>query len=340
MKTVLLLVPLLLQDTKVQSDVEVRPLAGEIQVWRHRSRKTEKPPGPVVVSPEDRIGALGETVARIALDGDVVLVLKGVEAKPEAGLSAQRLGQKLLLKLYKGSAVVESLETEVAVETPHGKAEGKAAYFLLEVTREKSRIVAIDGSLTYTTRLGQVTLEAGESLTADGKKAPVRGGDAADPSWASTPGNVVENPSFELGFTDWEVAEVDGRKLAAIDDKLARSGTKSARIDLPVPSKRWLLFEAHYGSLAPGTRQMFRAWVRAENFAGDVSISFQFMRKDQQIPDSAIAKKFTVKPGAWTCLRFFLTPPGDGYEMCVLPGEAAGGTLWFDDFFLAPLPAR
>jgi hypothetical protein len=350
---------LVVQDTQTQLPVDVQAISGEIQVWRHKTRTLEKSSTRFVVLPEDRIGSPAGAVSRITI-GDVVLILRGVEAGSASGLSAQFSGKKLLLKLHKGSAVVESVETDVSVETPHGKVEGKTVYFLLEVQKDRSRLVAIDGPLSYTTTLGELTLEPGESAVADGKKAPVKLRETVaekDLAWSSTaesPVNLVQNPGFEEDLTEWLGIEHQGRKLLTVEEKTVRSGKKAARISLPnlVPGKdtgnrSWLLFEGHYGVLKAGTRYLFRAWVRAENYTcdgkeGAITIAMQWSLKDQAYKGE-FRKTVPVVPGAWKCVRFFVTPQADGFELYVFPGtegKPVNGTLWLDDFFLAPLPEK
>lgn len=345
------------QATQTQTPVEVQPLSGEFLVWRHRTKKPEKTAAKTVVLPEDRIGTATGVVSRVSI-GDVVLILRGVDAAGNAGLSAQYAGKKLLLKLHKGSAVVESLEAEVSVETPHGKVEGKTVYFLLEVLHEKTRVVAIDGPLAYTTTLGGLTLEAGESATGDSKKPPTKSGETVadkDMSWASpaeSKVNLVQNPGFEDGLDEWLGMEHQGRTLLSVDEKTLRSGKKAARISLPnlVPGKdtgnrTWLLFEGHYGVLTAGTRYLFRAWVRSENYTcdgkeGTLTLALQWSLKEQAFKGE-FRKTVPVVPGAWKCVRFFVTAQADGFELYVFPGtegKPVNGTLWFDDFFLAPLP--
>jgi hypothetical protein len=321
---------LLLQETQPQTPVEIQPLSGEVQVLRPKAKKPEKAAGKVVVQPEDRLGTATGVVSRIAIDADVVLILKGVEAKENGGLSAAHVGKKLVLKLYKGSAVVESVETDVSVETPHGKVEGKTVYFLLEVQPDKSRIVAVDGTLAFTTTLGKLTLEGGETVTADGKKPPVKGTMTETDRVSTTSGeaavNLIQNPGFEEDLTEWIGA------LAKVDDK-PLSGKKCARVEV-APGK-YLLWQGHYGILTAGTRYMFRTWVRADQ-EGTITLTFNWSVKDQAFKGD-FRRTVPVTPGAWKCVRFFVTPQADGYELTIDPGTVKG-TLRFDDFLLAPLP--
>ncbi len=347
------------QATQAQAPVDVQALSGEIQVWRQKTRRIEKTSTRIVVLPEDRLGSPPGAVSRISI-GDVVLILRGVDAGAGSGLSAQFSGKKLLLKLHKGSAVVESLEADVSVETPHGKIEGKTVYFLLEVQNDRTRVVAIDGPLSFTTTLGEVTLEAGESAGGDGKKPPGKLKETVaekDLSWTATaesPVNLVQNPGFEDDLTEWLGIEHQGRKLLTADLKTVRSGKKAAKITLPniVPGKdtgnrSWLLFEGHYGVLTAGNRYLFRTWVRAEDFTcdgkpGTLRFALTWSVKDQAFKGE-FRKTVPVVPGAWTCVRFFVTPQADGFELHVSPGtegKPVNGTLWFDDFFLAPLPEK
>jgi hypothetical protein len=355
------LLALALQDqaTQAQSPVDVHALSGEIQVWRQKTRKIERTSTRIAVQPEDRLGSPAGAVSRISI-GEVILILRGVDAGASSGLSAQFSGKKLLLKLHKGSAVVESLETDVSVETPHGKIEGKTVYFLLEVQNDRSRIVAIDGPLSFTTTLGELTLEAGESAAGDGKKPPAKLRETVaekDLSWSSpaeSPANLVQNPGFEDDLTEWLGIEHQGRKLLSVDPKTVRSGKKAAKISLPnlTPGKdtgnrSWLLFEGHYGVLTAGNRYLFRTWVRGEDYTcdgkpGTIRVALAWSVKDQAFKGE-FKKTVPVVPGAWTCVRFFVTPQADGFELYISPGtegKPVNGTLWFDDFFLAPLPEK
>src|SRR5262245_2478562 len=205
--------------------VPVEPQEGELRLWRFKADKAERVSGPVRVAPQDHLGSAAGTPARISVDGGLFATIKGVEAGAEEGLSVSRTDKKITLRLFRGKLVVDSVDVEVAVVTPHAKVEGKSVYFLVDASKESSRIVPIDGKLKLYPDLGG-PLEAGpgETVTVAKGKEPVRGKSGnpeAEVLWTTsleTGKNLIKNPGFERGLEDWVVLKTATKTIVHVDD--------------------------------------------------------------------------------------------------------------------------
>jgi hypothetical protein len=360
------------QETTAMPDrtPEINPLSGDILIWRAQSRKAEKVTQIAKVTPLDRVGTLGGSLGRISIDAGCVVTLKGVTATEGDGLSVDRVGKTLTVRLHHGRILVETFAVDLALETPQGRVEAKSAYFLAEVSRESTRIVVIDGDLKISNDLGKMDLGSGETITVRKGTEPVKG-PAADPdrdlagvAAAEEPFNLIKNPGFEVDLKDWAPLRYANKSLATLDDKVVHGGKKSVRIQIPnIPLSSDVVpldaagggLTALYTLLDPkilktGTRYLLRFWLRTENYAIDGKpVPFSFVGRGLVLPENKGQFFSTCAcPSAekkWRCVRFVLEaePPGNNQFGINFPAFSAGsfsGTVWLDDFFLAPLPAK
>jgi hypothetical protein len=360
------------QETTVSDQsAEIQPLSGEILLWRSTSKKAEKMAQASKVTPQDRVGTAGGSPGRISIDAGCMVTLKGVTATEAEGLSVDRIGKTLTMRLHHGRILVESFAVDLTLETPHGRIEGKSVYFLAEVDRESTRIVAIDGVLKATSDLG--TLDLGSGDTAGFRKGtePTRGPpadpdrDLAGVAALEEPFNLIRNPGFELDLKDWSTLRSANKPVAAIDDKFSHGGRKSVRIQFPTGSAAAPGDAGGIGSgtcflsqdskaLKPGTRYLLRFWIRSENYLVDGRpAAFGFLGKGLVLPDQSLGdgvSTFTcpLADKRWTCVRFVVVArpriDKDQFGMTVADGSsekgACSGSVWLDDFFLAPLPGK
>ena len=360
------------QETTVQDRLpEVHPLSGDIMVLRSQSKKADRLAQPSRIAPQDRVGTAGGTPGRISIDTGCLVTLRGVTAAEGEGLSVDRIGKKITVRLHHGNVLVETFAVEIALETPHGKVDAKAAYFLAEVGRESTRIIAIDGELKVTNDLGSMDVGTGDTVVLR-KKNELAKGPAADPerdlagaAAAEEPFNLIRNPGFELDLKEWSSHRYQNKPLATIDEKIVHRGKKSVRIQLPdislfpptVPfdgsgetnSAFYTLQDAKV--LKAGARYLLRFWIRTENYAvNGQPVGFKFLSRGLALPEMSPAAKYSnlVCPSAekkWVCVRFVVEARvGDkerfGMNLPDGPPESGvfSGTVWLDDFFLAPLP--
>ncbi len=349
---------------------EVNPISGDILIWRAQSKKTDKVTQVSKVTPQDRVGTAGGTLGRISVDASCVVTLKGVLATEGDGLSADRVGKTLTLRLHHGRILVETFAVDLALETPQGRVEAKSAYFLAEVGRESTHILAIDGELKISNDLGKIDVGPGETVALRKGAEPAKGPpadpekDLAGVAAFEEPFNLLKNPGFELDLKEWASLRYANKPLATIDEKVVHGGKKSVRIQFPnialsadvVPldasgdglTALYTLLD--FKSLKTGARYLLRFWVRTENYAIDGKpVPFSITSRGLVLPEqrgqffSTCTCPSTDKK--WQCVRFILEaePPGVNRFGMNFPSFSAGtysGTVWLDDFFLAPLPAR
>jgi hypothetical protein len=353
---------------------EITPLSGEILLLRTPGKKAEKVTQVSKVTAQDRVGTAGGGPGRISIDAGCMVTLKGVTATEGEGLSIDRVGKTLTVRLHHGRVLVETFAVDLALETPHGRIEGKSVYFLAEVGRESTRIVAIDGELKVSNDLGKMDLGSGETVVFRKGSEPAKGlpadpdKDLAGALAVEEPFNLIKNPGFELDLKDWGSPRYAGKPLAGIDDTMIHGGRKSVRLQLPnislappavLPDASGNGNAALYTLLdgrvlKPGARYLLRLWIRTENYAVDgKSIPFSFLSRGLVLPDQLPgdgASVCTCPPAEkkWTCVRFvFVARPRSDRDSCAMnfPDGAAdrgafSGTVWLDDFFLAPIPSR
>jgi hypothetical protein len=359
------------QDTTAMPErlPEVSPLSGEILIWRLQTKKAEKLAQALKVTPQDRVGTPGGSLGRIGIDAGCIVTLKGVTVTEGDGLSVDRTGKTLTVRLHHGRILVETFSVDVALETPQGRVEAKSAYFLAEVSRESTRIVAIDGELKISNDLGKLDVGAGETVVLRKGSEPVKGPpadpdkDLAGVAATEEPFNLLKNPGFELDLKEWATLRYANKPLATIDDKIVHGGKKSVRIQIPnialtsdvVPMDGNAESQTAFYTLIDskvlkiGARYLLRFWLRTEDYTVDgKSAPVSFLGRGLVLPEgkggyfSKCACPLAEKK--WRCVRFvLLAEPGNnryGMNFPDLETKAVSGTFWLDDFFLAPLPAK
>lgn len=341
---------LLAQDTTTAPAevIPVQVVSGNLQAWRAAGDKIEPIEKAGRVTPADRIGTLTGDPARFATEGSLVVQLRGIKVSGGKGLALERRGGTLALKLYKGTIVVESYESELEVDTPFGKIQGKEVYFLATVDEKSTKVVALEGKLAFTNDLGSVGVGEGHSSEAESGKPPStpRPSSATDVEVARAvePQNLISNPGFENRLQDWKPDYIP----VYDDTKVFRSGRSSARsVPKDFPANQPIMPpRALKGVLKPGSRYLFRFYVRTEGLSaggkpGDFKVvldrSGKGTGKETQL-------HFIIPPseGAWTVHRFMFEATTADFWFAMYCGDLPGrynGLLWFDDFTLAEFPS-
>jgi hypothetical protein len=360
------------QETVPDRLPEINPLSGDIVVLRPPSKKPERVTQVSKIAPLDRVGTVGGSPGRISIDAGCLVTLRGVTAAEGEGLSVDRVGKTVTVRLHHGHILVETFAVEMALETPHGRVDAKSAFFLAEVGRESTRIVVIDGELKVSNDLGKMDVGTGDTVVLR-KKTELAKGPPADPerdfagaAAAEEPFNLLRNPGFELDLKEWSSHRAGNKPFATIDEKIVHRGKKSVRIQLPdvslfpptvQPDALGETNSAFYTMqdgkvLKPGGRYLLRLWIRTENFAvNGQPAAFKFLSRGLAFPDMAPGARYslcTCPPAEkkWTCVRFVVEARVQGdkdrFGMNLPDGPPGSGvfsgTVWLDDFFLAPLP--
>jgi hypothetical protein len=346
MKSLLLAVLGCIQDpTTVEGPppVSVLPASGTLAVWRAVGDRTELLDKASKVWPADRLGTPGGEPARFTTEGPLLVHLKNIRAAAGKGLSIERKADRLALRLFKGTAIVESFESEIELETPFGKAAGRQVCFVATVDEGSAKVIAIEGRIRFSNDLGSVTLSEGQSTTIEKGKAPdaPKTASHAEPEPAA---NLLRNPGFEEKFDDWPIVF----EPVAEDLKVYRSGRRSLRCS----PKDWAASnplippKAVKGVLKPGSRYLFRFFLRSEGWVRDgkpalIKIVVDAQSKGAMAPPHHHVE-VPVSEGAWSARRVFFEALGPDATFHIHAATEAGlysGTLWFDDFALVEFPA-
>ncbi|MBI2932342.1 MAG: hypothetical protein HYY16_11890 [Planctomycetes bacterium] len=334
---------------------EVRPMAGPITLWRLATGKVELLTGAVRAFPNDRLGTRAGAPGRLTVESEVIVTLRDVKAASDEGLSVDRKENKLLIKLYRGSALVETVERDVVVQSAYGRVAGHSAGFFVEVKGNAMRVFSIDGKLTFSNDLGSVELSDGETSTILGKKPPSRPTVAGPPpAWmkdVEAQTNLIANPGFEEGETGWRsLVQHDGKPIIAIDDSLARGGKSSMRIDFPSvelapkSGKQTPLDQFKYGLLKPGARYLLRLWVRTQDYACNDAAASVRISVSYNLSDAGFGWHGAAPPAQakWRCARFIVKADSADFRLGICYAQETGvrrGTVWIDDVALIALPA-
>lgn len=345
-----ILLLLLAQDTTT-APVDVIPVqvvSGNLQAWRAAGDKVEPIEKSGRVTPADRLGTAGGDPARFSTEGSLVVQLRGIKVSGGKGLALERRGGTLALKLYKGTVVVESYESAIEIDTPFGKVQGKEVYFLATVDEKSTRVVALEGKVSFTNDMGTVTVGEGMSSEAESGRAPLTprassGGDV-EIGRAVEDRNLISNPGFENRLQDWKpdyIPVYDDTKVFRTGRSSARSVPKDFPPNQPIFPPRLLK-----GVLKPGSKYLFRFYVRTEGFtAAGKPAEFKIVLDRSGTGKGRETQMHHLIPaseGAWTVHRFMFDATSPDFWFALYCGDPAGpynGLLWFDDFYLAEFPS-
>ncbi len=331
--------------------IPVQVVSGSLHAWRAGGEKVEAIDKAGRVSPADRLGTPTGDPARFSTEGSLVVQLRGIKVSPGKGLAVERRGGTLALKLYKGTVVVESYESDIEVETPFGKVQGKEVFFLATVDEKSTKVVALEGKVTFTNDLGAVTLGEGGAAEAEAGKAP-GGPRPASPAElesgrAGESGNLISNPGFESRLQDWKPPEWM-RSNFTEETKIVHSGRYSAKASAENYPTNQPLFPGRFvkGVLKPGTKYLFRFYVRSEGFtAAGKPAEFKVVldRTGKGSGRETIMHHLIpASDGAWTVHRFMFEATTPDLWFAMFCGDPAGpyaGAVYFDDFFLGEFPS-
>lgn len=349
MRTCGIVLLLLFQETTITPAefIPVQVLNGNLQAWRAAGDKVEPLEKSGRVAPADRMGTLNGEAAKFTTEGALVVQLRGIKVSSGKGLGLERKGGRLALRLFKGTVVVESYESEIELETPFGKVGGKEVYFVATVDEKSTKVVALEGRVTLTNDLGSVTLGEGTSSEADAGKAPTAPRPSSarevEAARAIEEGNLVRNPGFENRLEDWKI-----EYLPIIDDpQTFHSGRRSMKVWFKDYPANQPIFPPKLvkGTLKAGSRYLFRFYVRTENFlnAGkpaEIKVVLDRKGKGDNV-ESQFHYMVPASEGAWSVHRFMVEATTTDFWVGMYCGNGPGtysGTIWYDDFYLGEFP--
>src|SRR5262245_11909002 len=199
-----LLLAVAAQDTTQSGSLPaVRPVRGDLLHWRSGEGKAAPLTKEARVAPADRLGTRDGDYATLTTESGTIVSLRGVRAAAERGLGIERREGKLIFRVFEGKLAVQTFEEGIKVETPQGQLTAGQSHFIIEVEKEKVRVIPVDGSVTFTNSLGSVVVEPGrETVVEPGKKpTPPKATDVAKATEEfnrlEASFNLIKNPGFE-----------------------------------------------------------------------------------------------------------------------------------------------
>jgi hypothetical protein len=327
----------------------VRPVRGDLLLWKSSERKAGLlPKEPTPVAPADRLGTRDGDYAVLSAESGAVIALKGVRAATDRGLGIERREKKLVFRVFEGKVAVQTFEKGVKVETPQGQIDADKSYFLVEIEKDKTKVVAIDGELTFTSPLGTVVVESGKETVAEPGKKPAapRTADLGKATEEFTrheaASNLIRNPGFEEGLREWgpEHFFAAGKRQTDVENAQAHSGRGCIRLDLQprLHSKVGVYrFAAQdlTAPVTPGQTYLFRFFIRSDLRQGRVTAWVGLGGIES--PD--VVKVSCDK--SWRMKNAIVTAKDKTLKLQLevsVETEPCEGSIWIDDFFLAELP--
>jgi hypothetical protein len=347
---VLLLFPAQEPATTTESLPAVRPVKGELLLWRASDGKASALSKETRIAPADRLATKDGDYAAFSTEAGTVVVLKGVRSAAERGLGIERRAGKLTFRIFEGKLVVQSFDEGIAVETPQGQLTATGSRFLIEVDKDNKVVVKPEtGEVTFTNSLGSVVVGAGRETVVEPGKKPTTP-KASDPAktfeefarFEATP-NLLKNPGFEDGFKEWGVtlsSTGNGKRQMELESVLPHSGKACARIDfstkLQGAKPDFQRFASQGIAVEPGKPYLFRAFVRSDIREGQVNPRIF-------IYDANLAEPLRIPPDkTWRMISCKITPKEKAISVHVeadISSERYEGSIWIDDFCLSELPA-
>jgi len=336
-------------STTTESLPIVRPVKGELLLWRASDAKTGPVSKETRVGPADRLSTRDGDYAAFSTEAGTIVALKGVRSAAERGLGIERRAGKLTFRIFEGKLVVQSFDEGVAVETPQGQIAATGSRFLVEIDKDNRVVVRPEtGEVTFTNSLGSVVVGAGrETVVEPGKKPstpkatePAKGFEEFNRFEASS--NLLKNAGFEDGFKDWDATlfSAIGKKHGELDGASPHSGKACARFDVSTKLQGakpdFLRFVAQGVPTEPGKTYLFRAFVRNDIREGQVVPRIIIYNSDPPEP-----WKFPTEK-SWRMVTGRITAKDKAFNVCVeanVSSERYEGSFWIDDFFLSELPA-
>lgn len=342
------------QDTQTQEPPRqvrerclVRPVRGDIWVWRAEAKKLEASGAETRVMQEDRVGTPRGEYGMFLTEGGVAVSLKGVKVDRDRGLSVERSGGRLVIKLYEGRMVLDVRETDLVIETPHGRVESRKAYFVIDVTVKGTKVVVIEGTLAFTNSLGTVELgPEQESFAAKDKKPTVAQPtelqrELKDFLEAERSQNLLRNGGLEEGLEGWGTSAYKGVTIHSIDDRISYTGRRSIRFDI---TSAKVSFEGELiapnfmqdVNVVPGWKYLVRAFFRVETREGEPVIPLLCIKHGERKTESVGPAE---KVWRLTRMTFAGKESKDQIFLCFkVKSKKFDFTVWADEFCLIEIP--
>lgn len=336
------------QDTSTQSSSlpAVRPVRGDLLHWRAGEGKTAPLSKETRVAPADRLGTKDGDYATLTTESGTIVSLRGVRTAAERGLGIERREGKLIFRVFEGKLAVQTFEEGVKVETPQGQITAGQSHFIVEVEKEKVRVIPVDGSVTFTNSLGSVVVEPGRETVAEPGKKPtapkaVDVGKATEEfNRLEAPFNLIKNPGFEDSLKEWGPTHftLAGKRHTEQDTTVAHSGRASVRLDItPRIQGRPGMYRFAVQDVAavPGKTYLFRFYLRGDIREGKVTARIGLGGVESPDAWNVTGDK------TWRPKSVFVTAKDKILQVMLevtIESDPYGGSLWLDDFLLSEFP--
>lgn len=338
------------QDPSTTADALplVRPVRGELLAWRKTDAKAVPVTKETRIAPADRLGTRDGDYAAFSTEAGSIVALKGVRTGAERGLGLERRENKLVFRVFEGKVAVQTFEEGLQIETPQGQIAANKSYFLVEVEKDRTKVVAVDGEVTFTTSLGTVVVESGRETVAEAGKKPSApriadvGRATEEFSRHEAPSNLVKNAGFEDGLKEWGPTHFysAGKKQTDLETGLAHSGRACMRLDLHsrVQGEKigQMRFAAQELTAVPGKKYLLRAYFRSDVREGQIVPRIGIGGLES--PDSWLVpcdKNWKLKSMIVTARDRLLSVQ---IQVDMLT-DKYDGSIWVDDILLSELPA-
>jgi len=160
-------------------------------------------------------------------------------------------------------------------------------------------------------------------------------------------GSVLWDPSFESGLTDqvfsWSYKPLDQGVHTELDTAEKLSGKQSLRLTFDGEHNPGLEIACALGTVTPGIKYLFSAWVKTKDLAGDEGIRFHLHAVgNPQIPVTSTKDTRGTSPWSFLEQQWTAAPGVHRVGVCVSRESSTNadirisGDAWVDDVTLVP----
>src|SRR5215469_1428929 len=160
-------------------------------------------------------------------------------------------------------------------------------------------------------------------------------------------GSVLWDPSFESGLTDqvfsWSYKPLDQGVHTELDTAEKLSGKQSLRLTCDGEHNPGLEIACALGTVTPGIKYLFSAWVKTKDLAGDEGIRFHLHAVgNPQIPVTSTKDTRGTSPWSFLEQQWTAAPGVHRVGVCVSRESSTNadirisGDAWVDDVTLVP----
>jgi len=143
-----------------------------------------------------------------------------------------------------------------------------------------------------------------------------------------TGGELLSNPGFENGTTDWSMGDAN---QCTVTNEDPHSGSNSAKI---VGNSNWLMITQMYNSAQAGMNYYISGWMKTIDVTASAQLVVQFLDSGWGILDDYTFGQTTGTTGYTEYSNGYLSPAGTVMVRLRLVLAGGTGTVYFDDLSL------